>query len=441
MKRRRVFFGFALFIVMLWAGVFWGTKSDSSVAAKIETLPTTVLPHKRPRSVSGRRTGRMSAPKDLGVNDPMAVAQPLKGPPRSAAWQGQGVPKDPNAILNDVGLLPFPETSDLPEQYKGTSVEYYLDATRYPKSQGLLTSEHSSLLEPARRYEKPRRVNSKDRNSPEFILRGDRYALIGQDKANVAFRAWDTAGPVPSEIITALIQPQQLNRPIGHTSRGETPPEPQRQPDPVYVTFTEAGDTHNLTIEPAAYFPTHDGPFRLLVEFKAAGEPGRASLDFTYTPSKRIPAHFTGKFKDELRDGSLVVTVGFDVKEAGRFIIDANLFNEDSKPLVWTRFKGDLKEDAEEFELIFYGKAFHDAHAQGIKAYGSFTVANLRGKRVVMDGINTDQNLAPYEGTYETDNFELAGFTQEVHDSSHKRETLAGMVRDMEKGGFPTAAQ
>ena len=93
--------------------------------------------------------------------------------------------------------------------------------------------------------------------------------------------------------------------------------------------------------------------------------------------NRLAPARFTGQFDDDVVHGSLRVRVGIQVRQAGRYIVDANLYDRKEQPLAWTRRKVKLDEGKSMVELQFFGKVLRDTAAEG-----PYYVRQVRGMLV-----------------------------------------------------------
>ena len=126
---------------------------------------------------------------------------------------------------------------------------------------------------------------------------------------------------------------------------------------------------------------------------------------------------------------------------AGRYTIEANLFNEDG-PVGTTRKDVRLVAGPQKVELLFFGKIFHDQSAPG-----PYTVVGLRGEQdtspldpadlkrppqevaELLDKIQSsgpDRRTIPtWEGNYTTAAYHIEDFSDAEWDSPIKRERLA----------------
>lgn len=77
-------------------------------------------------------------------------------------------------------------------------------------------------------------------------------------------------------------------------------------------------------------------------------------------------AHLTGRYRDELRDGSLVVSAEVDVARAGRFHLAATLYSaKKGEPVGTAQAAAELEPGRQWIDLSFYGLMFHDRQVAG----------------------------------------------------------------------------
>jgi len=86
----------------------------------------------------------------------------------------------------------------------------------------------------------------------------------------------------------------------------------------------------------------------------------------------RPSAHLTGRYRDLLRDGNLVVAAEVDVKEAGRFHLAGTLATAEGEPIGTAQSAAHLEPGRYWIELSYYGLMFHDR-----KAAGPYRLASL----------------------------------------------------------------
>jgi hypothetical protein len=207
----------------------------------------------------------------------------------------------------------------------------------------------------------------------------------------------------------------------------------------------EEGNQANDYTYRLIYRPRQDdwGDMELTVAFVVPAE----KEEFTHTlkghffSSPVAPAHFRGVAGERIDDGSLIITVEVNARFAGRYTIEANLFNDDG-PVGISRTDVRLAAGPQNVELKFFGKIFHDQYAPG-----PYHLVGLRGQQDTAPLDPADLNKSPeevdrllaklestepnhrtiptYEEKYTTEPYKLADFSNAEWDSPIKRERMA----------------
>jgi hypothetical protein len=90
-------------------------------------------------------------------------------------------------------------------------------------------------------------------------------------------------------------------------------------------------------------------------------------------------AHLTGRYRDQLRDGSLAVAAEVDVTRAGRFHLAATLYSMAGEPVGTAQAAAELEPGRRWIELSFYGLMFHDRKVAGPFRLGTVSLATTGG--------------------------------------------------------------
>ncbi len=90
-------------------------------------------------------------------------------------------------------------------------------------------------------------------------------------------------------------------------------------------------------------------------------------------------AHLTGRYRDGLRDGSLVVSAEVDVTRAGRFHLAGTLYSMAGEPVGTAQAAAELEPGRRWIELSFYGLMFHDRQVAGPFRLGTVSLATTGG--------------------------------------------------------------
>lgn len=90
-------------------------------------------------------------------------------------------------------------------------------------------------------------------------------------------------------------------------------------------------------------------------------------------------AHLTGRYRDELRDGSLVIAAELDVRRAGRFHLAGTLYSMAGEPVGTAQAAAELEPGRQWIELSFYGLMFHDRQVAGPFRLGTVALSTTGG--------------------------------------------------------------
>lgn len=82
-------------------------------------------------------------------------------------------------------------------------------------------------------------------------------------------------------------------------------------------------------------------------------------------------AHLTGRYRDSIVDGNLVIAAQVDVKEAGRFHLAGTLYTLKGEPVGTAQAAASLQPGRQWINLSFYGLMFHDRNVAGPFRLGS----------------------------------------------------------------------
>lgn len=86
-------------------------------------------------------------------------------------------------------------------------------------------------------------------------------------------------------------------------------------------------------------------------------------------------AHLTGRYRDRIKDGSLVIAAELDVTEAGRFHLAGTLYSMAGEPIGWAQAATNLEPGRQWIELSYYGLIFHDRNVAGPFRLGTLALS------------------------------------------------------------------
>lgn len=284
----------------------------------------------------------------------------------------------------------------------------YRRINQYPPTSRPL-SIHHDIITPNRRYESPLRAR-KD-SDVTFWFSADKGTLVGDDVLHSFLEVKRDGVPIDVRIVAATA-------------------------DRVPLTFTKQGNRYVSELRVADLRYQAAARVTVTVEFEyASGTTQVASFPVLYTPKAAVPARFTGTFREEIVDGSLVVHAGISVEKAGWYLIDANLWAADDSPVAWTRYKGNLGPGDKEVRLELFGKVLVDA-----KSPAPYQLRQLRGARYLEGQEPEVESMPFFAGAYTTRAYPLDRFSAAEWDSDHKREMIRMLAEQQRTGRHNPAA-
>ena len=245
------------------------------------------------------------------------------------------------------------------------TVTHFKRLNRYALGTQSLTTDQNDLIKPGARHEQ-RRPLTRDPMSPvagwEMLLTADRYFIVGAESAEVLLDLWWNNQLMPLTYIRLRAE-----------ARAD-----DGMPLIASVPFLLRDGRVVAQFIPDQFWPNIAGPVALYAEFASPGLTLReARLDFHFTGSDRIPAHFVSVDSDYLSDGDLVFDIELNVHTQGQFRLSANIHDQRGVPFGHTRLNTQLKRGKQVVNLRFDGLLMHDAQAES-----PFFLTTLRGERL-----------------------------------------------------------
>ena len=325
------------------------------------------------------------------------------------------------------------------------NLAHYKAYAIYPPTSRPLKRHMVGLMTPNRRYESFLPVGgpppgakenrfSKPADVPNpglfYIVTADKYAVIGEDSITFILMA-STRKALDAEKSPVKILSAELRKGQSHISAKRVMD--IRFNDEGMDGDRKAGDyTYSVQITPSktAALSDYHGRVQVYVKFEVNGIQTESLVPFEFFPQKTIPATFTGNFEERVEDGSLVIYAELNVKRAGYYIVDANLFDSLEVPVAYTRFKGDLEGGRQKVRLLFFGKVIRDVAPES-----PFKLRNLRGYRL-LEGKSPDREIIPWytkEFTSKTYRI-LDDFSDKEWTSPHKKKKIKFLEEEAKQG-------
>lgn len=177
-----------------------------------------------------------------------------------------------------------------------------------------------------------------------------------------------------------------------------------------------------------------------LVRVVATTEEGverRVATSFLYS---NPDAQLTGRFRDRLVDGELVISAEVEVKNSGRFHLEGTLYTaEDGRSVAWSQNSAELEPGRHWIDLRYPGLAFHEKGAPG--PY-ELRFAALSTTTAMPNAKNRLYEHAHVTGPYRLDDFSSEPYNDPdlLAAAEQLENELAGGSLEAEGGEAPPAA-
>lgn len=294
-----------------------------------------------------------SAAASAAANPPMASAQ-ASLTPRAAAGNTASAPWSSTGQQARRQQL-----QQAQERYERTTQVYtsYRDATRYPHTSRPI-AEHPDQVKPFAPVEEVkalRDASGKGVKGVRLRTSQDRVFLGGVESVLFSIEALDDS-----------------NRPLSLTIERSTAQTLADSATPVTlvsaeVPFNDDGTgadigardgKYSARLSPSAQgFGAFAGTIRLVAKIQAGGEQGAIAFDVVYAPD--IPATWAGA-REALENGSLNFYLKAQVKEAGRYVVSARVYDANGAPFALLQFNDEVKAGTQEFKLQLFGALIRD---------------------------------------------------------------------------------
>jgi hypothetical protein len=364
-------------------------------------------------SGSGARAG--VAPGAPRADDQPAAAATSAGPARERVRLAALAPSTEDRRKAGLWMLEDPE---LP-----VVVADVLVRRRFPDDSHTLDPGQTDLLEPNRRYEGPSGIRQRDRTVEQedgltVVFTGDRFRLVGDESLAVSLTVRRGETAVPVRVVSAVAREMH---PV------------TRQPLGVDAPFELADPgTHTLV---GSFAPARtplagfEGWVHLEVEYDFGGtQNGFSTLEVFVQPAGTEPARFTGRVREQMIDGTLWFYLEIDVRQAGAYVFDANVFDAAGEPVAFMRARQELGQGLGEVPMRLFGRVVHE---KGVD--GPFTLRDLRGY-LFLAGQDPDRRHVPDGATYTSHAYTLDDFSDEEYWDEEKQRHVDFLLEAAKSG-------
>ncbi|MDR7335886.1 hypothetical protein [Roseateles asaccharophilus] len=296
------------------------------------------------------------------------------------------------------------------------ALDTYRAQTRYPHESRPI-AEHPDQVQPFApvRESLPLRFPGSKAAVPgvRIVTTQDRVFMSGDETVTVSVAAQDDAGNTLPLLITRAVA---FDLPDPRQAAGR----PQ-----LALDFTGRDGVYRARLQPSqTVFADFAGTVRLQVMLNQEGRQGVVNFDIVYQPL--VPADW-GAIMERLADGSLDFMVGLNVRQAGRYVVDARVDDAQGRPFALVSFNEELGTGAQTARLRVFGKLLRDgAPAMPLK------LRDLQGFLLLQDRFPDRAMLPRREGVvHRSGSYAAKSFSDAEWSSEERERYLAELGRDV----------
>lgn len=201
-----------------------------------------------------------------------------------------------------------------------------------------------------------------------------------------------------------------------------------------------AGDArYSLSFVPSDIVPDGSSPeLRMSASYSVPvyEQPGQPSWKEGVSLSRAhyhstAPFEFTGRFRESVEEGSLVIYAGVQVGQPGWYKLRALLFNANGDPVAKSIIDETLDGQATEVRFLFFGRVLRQHNKST-----SYVLQRVDGYLFEPGVPPPRQQVRPIVDAYRTQAYQPQRFSEAEWDSAQKRRRL-DMLRQVKRKGLP----
>jgi hypothetical protein len=237
------------------------------------------------------------------------------------------------------------------------TLERYRAGTKYPQ-ESRPAAEHADQLYPNRPVEEERAMHMADGKadaSVQIKTSQTRIYVGGGETVTFSIKAQDRSGETLPLLVTRAVAQ-------GLTFQGS------RGTPQIALPFADDGGNGDAaagdgilsaTLAPAMTgLANFDGTIRVTANYHVGDRAGVTFFDIIHTP--QTPAVWSGSIREAVEDGSLIFYLKAEVRQAGRYLVNARVDDAQGKPFALLNFNEMLSAGPQEIRLPLFGKLIHD---------------------------------------------------------------------------------
>ncbi|HBL27588.1 MAG TPA: hypothetical protein DD490_12190 [Acidobacteria bacterium] len=297
-------------------------------------------------------------------------------------------------VLTLTGLaLPAQAQSDLPQpgELALRTARAYREQARYPESSRVLRAGEA---DPVRTQRTPTKQSRRgpEGAGPELSVWASQVSVEVGKPIDLYAELLSLGEPsLPLEVNGEIAGPAgEIVAQVAYRDDGRTPD--RRAGDGIWSA--------RLTL-PAGLEPDGAAPYMVRTTARLLdGDLRQAAGGFLYSnPSARL----TGRYRDTVKDGNLILSAEVDVREAGRFHLSGTLYSLQGEPIGTAQAAAQLEPGRRWIRLSFYGLMFHDRKVAGPYRLGSLALATAGRMPMALNDL--------VENAYVTKGYKLGAMT------------------------------
>lgn len=292
----------------------------------------------------------------------------------------------------------------------------YREQTRYPHESRPI-AEHPDQVHPFAPIQEslPLRFPGSKAAVPgvRILTTQDRVFMSGEEVVKVSVSAQDDAGKTLPLLITRAVA---FDLPDPRQAAGR----PQ-----LALDFSGSDGVYSAQFQPSrTAFADFAGTLRLQVTLSQDGRQGVVNFDVVYQPL--VPAEW-GAISDRVADGSLDFLVGLNVKQPGRYVVNARVDDARGEPFALVSFNEEIGSGVQVARLRVFGKLLRDAlPAMPLR------LRDLQGFLLMQDRFPDRAMLPRREGVvHRSASYALKGFSDAEWSSEERNRYLAELGKDV----------
>ena len=296
------------------------------------------------------------------------------------------------------------------------TLAHYRESTRYPPESRPI-ADHPDQVHPFApiRESLPLRFPGTKAAVPgvRILTTQDRVFMSGDEAVRISVTAQDEAGKTLPLLVTRAVA---FDLPDPRQAAGR----PQ-----LALDFAGNDGVYSAQFQPSrTAFADFAGTLRLQVTLSQDGRQGVVNFDVVYEPL--VPAEW-GAISDRVADGSLDFVVGLNVKQAGRYVVNARVDDAKGQPFALVSFNEELGGGAQAARLRVFGKLLRDAApAMPLR------LRDLQGFLLMPDRFPDRAMLARREGVVHTSgSYSPKSFSDTEWTSEERDRYLAELGKDV----------